>query len=94
LQSDECEVVDVSTTQTREGRKETTLRLWDGKRGIGLEARVYQYYPHEGSDQQYQQLGLIVSESAADSGTPEAQLKTKLKAYNAVGKLEKAAALK
>jgi hypothetical protein len=90
MQSDECEVVDVSTThRTPEGEKQTTLRLWDGKRGIGLEARVYQYHPREKPDQQYKQLELIMSDSAADSGTPEAQLKTNLKAYNAVGKLEK-----
>jgi len=64
--------------------------LWDGRRGIGLEARVYQYQPREKPEQQYKQLELTMSESAADSGTPEAQLKTNLKAYNAVVKLENA----
>jgi hypothetical protein len=91
MQSDKCEVVDVSITdETPEGRKQTTLRLWDGKRGIGLEARVYQYHPREKADQQYKQLELIMSDSAADSGTLEAQQRTNLKAYNAVGELEKA----
>jgi hypothetical protein len=32
-----------------------------------------------------------MSDSAADSGTPQAQLKTNLKAYNAVGRLQNGA---
>jgi hypothetical protein len=80
---DQCEVVDISATYKTQEGPQTTIRLWDAKRGIGLEARVYQFHPDRKSGEQYEQLELFVSDSAADNGPPEAQQKTNLKAYNA-----------
>jgi len=94
VQLEQDEVVDISQTcQSAQGIG-TTIRLWDGKRGIGLEARVYQLQPgKEPGEYKYEQLQMSESDSVADSGTPEARKiqKNKVKAYNAVVKLHEPA---
>jgi hypothetical protein len=90
VKGDQCEVTDVSTTRQSPEGKQTTIRLWDGARGICFEARVYRYDPDGKPEEQYKPLELLVSDAAADSGTEVAQQKTNLKAYNAVVNMEEA----
>jgi hypothetical protein len=61
----------------------TTIQLWDSKRGIGLEARVYQLH----RDKAPQLLPMTESETVWDNGAPEGR-KAENKAYNAVVPLE------
>lgn len=58
------------------------MRLWDSKRGIGMEAKAYQLY----QDKEPTELYMTKSTAAADNGPLPAQ-KTEIKAYNAVGEI-------
>jgi hypothetical protein len=60
-----------------------TIRYWNVKDRIGLEAEVYQLLP----DGNYWQLPMTVSDSDADSGTSYTQDDFKTKAYNVSARL-------
>jgi hypothetical protein len=92
VQLEQDHVIDITQTCKSAEDKGTTIRLWDGKRGIGLEVRVYQLQLGiEPGNYEYEQLKMSESDTIADNGPPEAQIKNKVKAYNAVVKLQESA---
>jgi hypothetical protein len=77
------EVDDESPKINSSGDRYKSIRFWDRRRKIGLEANVYQVQNGD-----YTPLELTKSRAAADSGPVEVQKKTRVPAYNAVIPLE------
>lgn len=64
-------------------RRCNTIRLWDRKRQIGLEAQVHQLVQKAGGGWEYKRLPLSRSYSVQDTGTQKARKKVGVTAFNA-----------